>query len=520
VSDSAGQSPPSEGLGKKTLRGVTWTLVGQVLSNVSRVAVLAVLGRLLTPTEFGQVAAGLTVIGLALALKSVGIGLALVQRREIEPAHVEAAFGFSLLFALALSGAGVLLAPLIADLYRIPDSAPIIQALSVMFLLRGLAWTSSFLCQRDMNFRALALIDFVAYIIGSAVTIALAVAGAGAWSLVIGYLVEAGLGSAALLWVRPPPLRPRIRWHALRDLLGFGTGQTAAGIANYFANQGDYIVVGRFVGEAALGFYTRAYELIRYPSLIFNNIVGTVLFSSFSRLQDQPDRLGQAFRRVLFLNGALLLPMSAGLIVLGPEAIRILMGPGWDNAVLPFQIMAVSMLFRTSYKLGGIVARSSGDVFHLAWWQLVYAVLVTGGALVSVRWGITGVSCTTALAVAFHFLALTRLALQRVTLSWSEVAAAHAPGLLSAALVVAGALPVVLLLRHLDAGAAVIAVVGVLAGTAGPLLLLVLALRRGHPDWIWAWDTLRQIAGKKRRKAEKRRRKQAEAREAEAEKGD
>ncbi|HTE51709.1 MAG TPA: lipopolysaccharide biosynthesis protein [Kofleriaceae bacterium] len=510
MSEGAAQTPPAKGLGKRTLEGITWTLVGQVGSNALRIAVLAILGRLLAPAEFGQVAAGLTVIALALALKNVGVGLALVQRREIDDGHVEAAFGFSLLFALALAGATFACAPLIADLYDIPESASLLRALSVMFLLRGIASTSSFLCQRDMSFRALATIDFAGYAAGSVTSVVLAFLGVGAWSLVIGYLVEAAIGSAALLYVRPPPLRFRIRWHSLRDLLGFGGGQTAAGIANYFANQGDYVVVGRYLDAAALGFYTRAYELIRYPSLIFNNVFGTVFFSSFSKLQDDPDRLGVAFRRVLFVNAVLLLPASAGVIVLAPEAIRLIMGPGWDTAVLPFQIMAVSMLFRTSYKAGGIVARSSGDVFRIASWQAVYAVVVVGGALLTVRWGITGVSCTTALAVIIHFFALSRLALRRISLGWGALLAAHVPGLIAAGLAVAGAAPVAHLLRQHGASAITVAVAGTVAGSIGPVGFFLLALRRGHPDWVWVWQTVRQLGGKKRRKAEKRARRLAE----------
>lgn len=505
---------PARGLGKRTLRGITWTLVGQVASNALRIAVLAILGRLLAPEEFGQVAAALTVIALALALKNVGVGMALVQRREVERGHIEASFGFSVLFALALSAAIFAGAGLIADLYDIPESAPLIRALSVMFLMRGIASTSSFLCQREMSFRALAVIDFTGYAAGSVVSIALAFSGVGAWSLVVGYLVEAAVGSAGLLAVRPPPLRFRIRWAPLRDLLGFGGGQTAAGIANYFANQGDYIVVGRTLDAAMLGFYTRAYELIRYPSLIFNNVFGTVFFSSFSKLQDDPDRLGLAFRRVLFVNAVLLLPASAGVIVLAPEAIRLLMGPGWDAVVLPLQIMAVSMLFRTSYKAGGIVARSSGDVFHIAAWQVVYAVVVTVGAMVTVRWGMSGVACSTALAVALHFMALTRLALRRVSIGWGDVLAAHVPGLAAAGLAVAGSWPVAALLRQEGAGAAPVVVAGTIAGALGPLALFLIALRRRHPDWVWVWQTVRQVGAKKKRKAEKRARRAAEAAEA------
>ena len=512
MTEGPAQTPSTRGLGKKARRGITWTLIGQIVSNGLRIAVLAVLGRLLAPAEFGLVAAALTAIGLAQAFKGIGLGIALVQRRELTSAHIEAAFGFSLLFSLALAGGMFLAAPLISGLYDMPAATPILRALSVMFLLQGVASTSSFLSQREMRFRALVLVDLTAYVAGCITSIGFALWGAGAWSLVAGYLVEASLSCAALLRLRPPPLRFRIRWQPLRELLGFGSGQTAAGIANYFGNQGDYIVVGRFLDAAALGFYTRAYELIRYPSVIFQNILGTVLFSSFSRLQGQPDRLGQAFRRVLFLNGAVLLPASAGLVVLAPEAIHLLMGPGWESAVLPLQIMALGMLFRTSYKASGIVARSSSDVFQVAGWQVVYAVVVTGGALLTVRWGIVGVSCTTALAVLLNFLTLTRLALRRVTLTWGAIVRAHLPGLLAAALVVAGALPVALLLRQVGAGVVTVAVAGTIAGSAGPAALFLLSVRRGDGDWVWAWQTLRQVAGKKQRRAEKRRQAEAAAR--------
>ena len=113
---------------------------------------------------------------------------------------------------------------------------------------------------------------------------------------------------------RREPLRYLLRAARppLRDLLAFGGGQTAAQLANYFANQGDYIVVGRYLDAATLGIYTRAYELMRFPSTVFTNIAGKVLFSSFARLQDDSERLAQSFRRVLFANAIILLPASAG----------------------------------------------------------------------------------------------------------------------------------------------------------------------------------------------------------------
>lgn len=490
-----------KGLGRKARRGVAWTLAGSAVSNLLKIAVLAILGRLLLPSEFGVVAAAMTVIFLAQHLRGLGIGMALVQRRELSPAHASTAFAFSLLLGAGLSVLVFLSAPLVASLYHTPAAEPLVRVLSILFLLRGAASTSMHLLQREMRFGAVTLRDVVAYAIGAAVSVAFAFAGAGAWALAAGYLVEAAISCAMLLALYPPP-RPRIDRAALSDLFGFGAGHTAAGIANYFATQGDYIVVGRFLDAAALGFYTRAYELIRVPAVLFANVVGNVLLSSFAKLQDDPHRLGEAFRRVLFGNAVLLLPTSAGLIVLAPEVIRILMGPGWEAAVLPFQIMATTMLFRTSYKASAIVARAVGSVYRIAGWQVVYAVVVMGGGVISVRWGIAGVACTTAAAVAVNFFGLTGLALKQVNIGWRQVAAAHMHGLVAAVLAVAAAWPVAVLLRRAEGGAAAVAVAGTVAGGCACLLLAVLAIRRRRPDITWLWQTLRQTlsGGRKKRR--------------------
>jgi PST family polysaccharide transporter len=242
---------------------------------------------------------------------------------------------------------------------------------------------------------------------------------------------------------------------------------------------------------------------MRFPALLFTTIAGTVLFSSFAKLQDDNERLGQMFRRVLFSLSIFLIPASAGLIVLAPEAIRILLGPGWDAVVLPFQIMAVSMLFRTSYKASSLVARSAGDVFRIAAWQVFYAIAVIGGALISVRWGIVGVSITTGAAVVFHFFNLTRLALRQAPIGWGAVIGAHLDGLIMAGLAVVFALPTAMFMRVAGHGTTLTAVTTIATGVVLPTAYALFRIRRGAPDWTWLRDRVRQVVKKKKKTKQK-----------------
>jgi O-antigen/teichoic acid export membrane protein len=481
---------------------MAWTLMGALGTNLIRIGSLAVLSRLLTPEDFGIVAAAMAVMVLVHSVRDLGIGVALIQRRDLEPTHVETAFTFSVLLGLGLAGLMFLLAPLIGWAFGIPRSIPVLRAMSVMFALRGLSTVSFTLSQREFRFRALATIDVVGYAAGTAVAIALAAGGAGPWAIVAGYLVETALGVTLLVSIRPPPWLLRIHRRELRELLGFGAHNTLGRLASIAATQGDNVVVGHALGGPQLGYYSRAYDLMSFPSNVFTTVAGSVLFPTFATIQDDPDALATAYSRALFATAVLLLPASAGLVILAPEAIRLVMGNQWSSAVIPFQIMAASMLFRTSYKVGAIVARAAGDVLGVAITQAIYASLVIGGAIVAARWGIAGVATTTAVAVTLNFVMLTQLGMRRTSLTWAGVARAHAQGLIATGLTVGAAWPVAALLRSAHAPLVVIVTATILAGAAGPAVMAWTGIRRAGTDWAWIWSTLRQGLGGRRAKRE------------------
>ena len=500
LADDAVTPPEPRQVGQKARRGISWNLAGAVVTNAMRLVVVVVLGRLLDPGEFGVVAAALSVTVILHNLRDLGIGPALIQRAEIDRAHVATAFAVATYLGVGIAAALALAAPLIGELYGIPESIDVLRALGAIFVLRGIATVSSVMCQRAMRFRAIAIVDAATYAAGAAASMLLAAAGAGPWSLVGGYLLEEALAAVFYLRLYRPPLTLRIDRARLSELLGFGASQSVIQLAGILATYGDNFVVGHSLGKYALGYYTRAYDLIKLPSAIFTNIVGNVLFPAFSRLQHDPARLASGLRRITFLNALVLLPASAVLIATAPEVIRLLMGPSWSAAVGPFQILAITMLFRTSYKVGAMVASAAGHVHKVALANVIYMAVVIGGAAFAIRWGITGVAASTAIALCIVYALCSALALAASGLSAGAFLRAHLPGLAFAA--VAGG-PSWLLAEALRAEAvpyaAVFAAVS-LAALALWAAALALALRRGRGDFAWLADELRRVLARLRRK--------------------
>jgi len=418
------------GLTRRTLSGLFWTAWGKGAYTALKLLVLAVMARLLSPADFGVVSAALVVIGFSTIFSHLGLGPALVQRAELEPRHLDTAFTTSLLFGTLLAVLIWLGAPAAAQALRIERVEPVLRALAWVFPLQGLAVAAESRLRRELRFQWLANLEVVTYGIGYGVVgIGLALAGWGVWALVTGQIAQTVLRSGVLLFKQPPRWRHLFELRAFRELMYFGGGFTVAKAANYLALQADNLVVGRFLGPQALGFYGRAYSLMAAPAQSFGTVLDQVLFPTLARIQHDPERLGTAYRRGVVLLGLITLAPSAALILLGPEVVAVILGPGWAPTVAPFQILAIGMLFRTSYKMSDSIARSTGAVYRRAWRQIAYAALVIVGAWVGQQWGIAGVAWGTLGALTVNFLLMAELGLEIGGMTWMEFWRAHVPAL-------------------------------------------------------------------------------------------
>lgn len=498
LSDSI-HTPDTTRVGDQTRRGISWNLVGAVVTNVLRLLVVVVLGRVLSSHDFGVVAAALSVTIILHNIREIGLGAALVQRAALDREHIATAFAVSLYLGIGVAALLVLAAPLVGSLYGIEESVDVLRALGAIFALRGISTVSLMLCQRAMNFRAIALVDAIAYALGSIVSVTCALHGAGPWALVAGYLTEEALSAALYLYLQRPPFTLRVDRARLRDLLGFSIGQTIIQVGGILATYGDNFVVGRTLGATALGYYTRAYDLIKLPSAVFANIVGNVLFPAFSRLQRDPERLAAGFRRVMFANALVLLPASACLIAIAPEAIHVVMGDQWDAAVLPFRILAVTMLMRTSYKVAAMVGSAAGAVYSVAFANIVYMICVIAGAAISIRWGIAGVATSTAISLLIVYTHCCAIAMRVSQLPGRQLAAAHLPGLGLAILVGAAAAPASLALRASGVHPAVTFAAVALGSVAMAIAGLALYLRSSGELAVWLRGELARLRKKLRR---------------------
>ena len=460
------------GLAERTVVGVLWTSLAMGAQAALQLVALVVLARLLSPSEFGVFAAALVVIGFCSIFSELGLAPAIVQRPKLEERHVRVGFTLSVLLGLAVAGVVWAGAPAIADFFHLPELTQVARATCLVFACQGASMVALALAQRELRFRWLAGIDAGAFAAGFVVAApVLAWLGFGIWALVGAYLTQHVLRMVMLLAGQPHPKRPLLEWRAIGELLYFGGGFSLARIGNFLAGQGDNLVVGRFLGAQALGFYAHAHQLMTAPALLVGQVLDRVLFPTMALIQLQPARLARAYRSGIAVCALIVLPAGVVVSIVASEIVLVLLGPPWLGVADPLQILALAMLFRTSYKLSDTIARATGAVYARAWRQAAYAIAVVAGSWIGQFWGLGGVALGVFAAITVNFALMAQLSLRLTGMRWPEFGAAHVPGIALAAVLGAGTFVLVGWLRELQVAPLVLLLeVALFAPMAGLLL--------------------------------------------------
>ena len=266
------------------------------------------------------------------------------------------------------------------------------MVLSLGFAVTSLATIQSALLTREMNFKALEIRKMVGALVGAVVGITLAAKGFGPWAIVAQQTAVV-FTSTVLLWAFLP-WRPRLTFSraSLVDLGGFGARVFGTRTLFFINRNVDNLLIGRFIGAAALGAYSVSYNVMLVP---FDQIAGPiqdVLFPAFSRMQDDPQRIGSAWLRVNRLVGAISIPSLLGLIIVAPEFVHVVLGGRWAAAVPVLQILAWVGLLQSLQRLNSSILAARDKTAQLLRYSIVVLFASLIAFAVGLHWGIIGVA--------------------------------------------------------------------------------------------------------------------------------
>ena len=385
---------------KQVVSGVKWSTISQVGRQAMQLVTIAILARFLTPDDYGLVGMASIVIGFAMLFSDLGTASTVIQRQNISEPFLSSIFWFNAIIGCLACVTIYLSAPLIAGFYQEPRLTLLMQVLSFNFLVAGGGIVQKALLERKLEFYSLAKIEIIASVVGSITGISAAVAGFGPWSLVYQTLVVT-IVTTTLLWLFAAWQPKRVlQWSELRTVYSYSLNLTGFNIFNYFARNADYLLIGRFLGSQALGYYTLAYRVMLYPLQNISSVLSRVLFPSLSLIQNDQVRFRSMYLRATGIVALVAFPLMLGLMGLADTLILVAFGVQWLPVASVLTILAPVGMLQSVGTLVGIIYQAMGRTDWMFRWGVGSGLLVILAFAIGLQWGILGVAAAYALIVA------------------------------------------------------------------------------------------------------------------------
>lgn len=411
------------GLGGRFHRGFIISMLNTAISRTGMFLLGVALARLLAPQDFGVYATALVVQNMLLMIRDIGSAAAIVRHRGDVTPLLPTAWTLSLVGGALSSGIGVALSPQLAAAFGAPAAAGVLQLMAGRMLLDGLASVPEGMLARELlqGRRLIADVSGIAMNIG--LTGALALTGAGPWSLAVGNVGGTMLTLALLVALSRQ--RPHFGFDRLyaREVIRYG-GTTAASALLLVALQGTpQLVTGATLGVTALGFFFIASNVANWPVTVISTSLERVALATFSRVAESGADLPQTASRVIGLIGGVVLTVGGALAVLASPLIEVVYGRTWLSAAGALSGLALATVGRVVAELVMNVLLAGGATLgaiipQIGWLAALVPATIVGGYF----WGITGVGWAQAAVMALVALPLHLWFLRRIGVSLRALA--------------------------------------------------------------------------------------------------
>lgn len=473
----------STGLRSKTVRAIGHLGAAGAVSKVISLGMTLILARILSPADYGLMALAMVVIGFVGFFNEVGIGAAIVQKAELEEGEVNGCFIIALIASGVLSAATALLSPVIAAFFGNARLAPMLAVLSSAFVLGALGTVPLAFLRKNMNFKAVGGITILANISQSLLCLTLALLGFGVWSLVWAFLAMSVIQSAGAFYLSGYRLRGRIDLRGARSLVMYGLQITSTRVFWFAYMNADKVIIGRVLGERAVGVYDMAFSLATLPSSQITTLATNVAAPLFAKLQDRRDELNGFLLHFTRGVAYITYPALMGMLVVSRELIPVVLGPKWNDVLIPFAALCLMGLIKSVDPLLSQVLISTGHAKKLAYYTLMCGIVISLSMMAgAVYGGLLGVSLVWVLVYPVLSVKLLYDTCKVTGLKMSAYYHAIFPVLAGALVMAGGVLLIRAAMLHLKLPTLAVLIAEIVGGAVVYLLWVIYLDRRGMSE--------------------------------------
>jgi O-antigen/teichoic acid export membrane protein len=354
-----------------------------------------ILMNFLQPSDYGLLRYVTMVIGVISLINELGLSFAVVQKKSLEGTELVSAFSLNAMLGMALYCVTFASAPVIAAYFGNAQLTLLIRVGGAAAFLGAVSVVHRAILQRQFRYGRLAFIEITGALCGAVTAIACALKGLGVWSLVLSMSVNNVVSSLLLMTTVPWPKGSITNWAAAKNLCFFGAGVVVQRVLDYCAQNFHYLVIGKAFGEKTLGIFSVAYVIVTLPQYALGVVTGNVLMSAFSRIQEENERISNAFLRITAVTSVIAVPYFVLIFSFPNEMMHavtfINQNDKWLPAADPIRILALLGLLSSLTSTPGLLWLSKGKVGLRIGWSIAMLATIILAVLAGRPFGVTGI---------------------------------------------------------------------------------------------------------------------------------
>lgn len=426
---------PTPSLAAQVRTAVLWRSGSQVFTQIVSWCSTLIVIRLLAPQDYGLFAMASVMLVLLSTMNGWGLASALIREEHVTEERLRQTLGMLILLNCGLALAQFLAAPLVALWFEQPQVADLLRVQSLLYLGLPFCALPHAILSRKMDFRRPAQVRLAAALAGAATALTGAFSGWGVWTLVAAPMAMLVTEATGMTWAARAPIRPSFRFAGAGHIAGFGGVMTATQLFWFVQSQADVMIAGRMLDAHDLGVYTTGLFLAQLLAAKFVPPINEIAYAAYSRHKvTGPEPLTATIRLVMLVA----LPAYAGLAVVAPVLVPVLLGDKWLEIVPLLPVLAAAMAMLTLQILFAPATNARGVPLAALRITMLGSVVMPAAFLIGSQWGVAGFAWGWVGGMAVLTSATVTLSGRIIGLTWSGLARAIAPPLGAALVMAAG----------------------------------------------------------------------------------
>jgi teichuronic acid exporter len=381
----------------KFLHGLAWTAGMRWAGQVATWTATIIVARILDPSDYGIFSIAMIYIAFMQLVTEFGLGTAVIAMRELDSAVIEQLNTLAVFLGICAFAITVLCSPLLAWFFHMPQLTAVTVALGTTFIIGAFQSVPMAKMQAALEYKRLSLFEILRNLLLSVAIVVFAWVGFRYWSLVLANVLGAALNVCMILAV----CRVGFRWprpNQLRPALHFSGQLLFSRLAWYSWSNADFFVVGKVLGEKALGHYTLAWNLASIPVEKLSSILLSVTPGLFAQLKVANGEMKRSLLGIMEGVALVGFPVAVGLALIAEDLIRVVLGTKWVPALRPLELLAAVACLRMIgpvFSQALVFLRDTGFELRRS---LLSALLMPLFFWMGTQWGIAGVAWAWVLA--------------------------------------------------------------------------------------------------------------------------